>query len=102
MTSLGFENYAEALKIYLSKYREVSYDTHEIALQHLSRSALTMASTFQRLTRGFSNNQQEVKIRIGLAVPVLDLLLDLLPLTPRQRILRVDLRAPTMFLRASK
>lgn len=24
MTSLGFENYAEALKIYLSKYREVS------------------------------------------------------------------------------
>lgn len=25
MTSLGFENYAEALKIYLAKYREVSY-----------------------------------------------------------------------------
>ena len=24
MTSLGFENYAEALKIYLSKYRDVS------------------------------------------------------------------------------
>lgn len=24
MTSLGFENYAEALKVYLSKYREVS------------------------------------------------------------------------------
>lgn len=24
MTSLGFENYAEALKIYLSKFREVS------------------------------------------------------------------------------
>jgi hypothetical protein len=23
MTSLGFENYAEALKIYLAKYREV-------------------------------------------------------------------------------
>jgi nuclear transcription Y subunit beta len=23
MTSLGFENYAEALKVYLSKYREV-------------------------------------------------------------------------------
>lgn len=28
MTSLGFENYAEALKIYLSKYREVSHDPH--------------------------------------------------------------------------
>lgn len=26
MTSLGFENYAEALKIYLSKYREVGFD----------------------------------------------------------------------------
>lgn len=26
MTSLGFENYAEALKIYLSKYREVSIE----------------------------------------------------------------------------
>lgn len=26
MTSLGFENYAEALKIYLSKYREVSFE----------------------------------------------------------------------------
>lgn len=25
MTSLGFENYAEALKIYLSKYREVRF-----------------------------------------------------------------------------
>jgi hypothetical protein len=24
MTSLGFENYAEALKIYLTKYRDVS------------------------------------------------------------------------------
>ncbi len=24
MTSTGFENYAEALKIYLAKYREVS------------------------------------------------------------------------------
>jgi hypothetical protein len=25
MTSLGFENYGEALKIYLARYREVSY-----------------------------------------------------------------------------
>lgn len=28
MTSLGFENYAEALKVYLSKYREVSKHTY--------------------------------------------------------------------------
>lgn len=27
MTSLGFENYAEALKIYLAKYREVRNST---------------------------------------------------------------------------
>ncbi|KAF2636117.1 hypothetical protein P280DRAFT_410095 [Massarina eburnea CBS 473.64] len=27
MTSLGFENYSEALKIYLSRYREVSHHT---------------------------------------------------------------------------
>lgn len=28
MTSLGFENYAEALKIYLARYREVSCRTY--------------------------------------------------------------------------
>lgn len=33
MTSLGFENYAEALKIYLSKYREVS--SSFLCLPHL-------------------------------------------------------------------
>jgi hypothetical protein len=34
MTSLGFENYAEALKIYLSKYREVSF-VWPTSLSHL-------------------------------------------------------------------
>jgi hypothetical protein len=28
MTSLGFENYAEALKIYLARYREVSLSVY--------------------------------------------------------------------------
>ncbi len=32
MTSLGFENYAEALKIYLSKYREVSLVSSSLSL----------------------------------------------------------------------
>lgn len=32
MTSLGFENYGEALKIYLARYREVSF-----ALRFVSR-----------------------------------------------------------------
>jgi hypothetical protein len=40
MTSLGFENYAEALKIYLSKYREVSdfgrLLAHSQAMRNLS------------------------------------------------------------------
>lgn len=33
MTSLGFENYAEALKVYLSKYREVSISSAAILLE---------------------------------------------------------------------
>lgn len=39
MTSLGFENYAEALKIYLSKYREVSCFalSHYFRRLHLTR-----------------------------------------------------------------
>jgi len=32
MTSLGFENYAEALKIYLSKYREVRAQPHSLPI----------------------------------------------------------------------
>lgn len=36
MTSLGFENYAEALKIYLAKYREVSFVFWIISPPHLS------------------------------------------------------------------
>lgn len=34
MTSLGFENYAEALKVYLSKYREVSQTAHKRRVTH--------------------------------------------------------------------
>ena len=41
MTSTGFENYAEALKIYLAKYREVSSSTLS-----LSSFALTCPSSF--------------------------------------------------------
>jgi nuclear transcription Y subunit beta len=32
MTSLGFENYSEALKIYLSRYREVSLTPSSLPL----------------------------------------------------------------------
>jgi len=41
MTSLGFENYAEALKIYLARYREVSCPT----LPHLICRLKTLAKT---------------------------------------------------------
>lgn len=43
MTSLGFENYAEALKIYLSKYREVSI--HASVFQPHTDIALQTQST---------------------------------------------------------
>jgi len=39
MTSLGFENYAEALKIYLSKYREVPNQEFE-KKNRVKRSAI--------------------------------------------------------------
>ena len=43
MTSLGFENYAEALKIYLSKYREVSRLIPLVGLHCILHSALLLA-----------------------------------------------------------
>lgn len=42
MTSLGFENYAEALKIYLTKYREVSTQLYA----HLIHSFLSFPFSF--------------------------------------------------------
>ena len=44
MTSLGFENYSEALKIYLSRYREVSCQVPRFP--RLSFVASTLAKTF--------------------------------------------------------
>lgn len=40
MTSLGFENYSEALKIYLSKYREVGspLSFHRVRLGHTAQA----------------------------------------------------------------
>lgn len=68
MTSLGFENYAEALKIYLSKYREVGSphpfrETSALQaslLQHIiaafSGRTLTVSKT--QSTRGENQQQQ--------------------------------------------
>jgi hypothetical protein len=44
MTSLGFENYAEALKIYLSKYREVGNPQPIQSKINLSPSASPLSS----------------------------------------------------------
>lgn len=41
MTSLGFENYAEALKIYLARYREVSCPSPPLSISFV-------AATWQR------------------------------------------------------
>lgn len=40
MTSLGFENYSEALKIYLSKYREVGppLSFHRVRIRQTAQS----------------------------------------------------------------
>jgi nuclear transcription Y subunit beta len=47
MTSLGFENYSEALKIYLSRYREVSYT---LPPSHHSSSPLLPLHSQRRLS----------------------------------------------------
>ncbi len=55
MTSLGFENYAEALKVYLSKYREVSArcTTYpEQVLTYFSNKMQPTASVLPRTSRG--------------------------------------------------
>jgi nuclear transcription Y subunit beta len=46
MTSLGFENYSEALKIYLSRYREVSYHFFLSTPPYSSFVAYCLAKTF--------------------------------------------------------
>jgi nuclear transcription Y subunit beta len=47
MTSLGFENYSEALKIYLSRYREVSLTLLSLSVPvTVSFVAVTLAKTF--------------------------------------------------------
>lgn len=56
MTSLGFENYAEALKVYLSKYREVGVYGNVGARKELSiaddgysnRTSLTESELWNR------------------------------------------------------
>lgn len=45
MTSLGFENYAEALKIYLAKYREVSLILDLFILNWFPYSLLVSSNT---------------------------------------------------------
>jgi len=63
MTSLGFENYAEALKIYLSKYREVSFKVSQNSgLQYFSGSRLTLC---RRLNPLGARIDQEAKVKVS-------------------------------------
>jgi len=62
MTSLGFENYAEALKIYLSKYREVSFDF----LSFLSFVNLTGTINLNNELIGMRPNPQGARTRTDL------------------------------------
>jgi hypothetical protein len=51
MTSLGFENYAEALKIYLSKYREVSFILSPLPGSGLQQNYIHVTNTPYRRSR---------------------------------------------------
>lgn len=57
MTSLGFENYAEALKIYLAKYRDVSF------ARFRPRTRLTNPSLSPELATGRTLNMPWVHHR---------------------------------------
>lgn len=61
MTSLGFENYAEALKIYLSKYREVSKHDLEIFANFLVTFSNESELTHFRLNQPGARIDQEAK-----------------------------------------
>jgi hypothetical protein len=88
MTSLGFENYAEALKIYLSKYREVSFQVSQKAgLQYFSESRLTLCD--RRNPPGVRIDQ-EAKAKVSDQQAA-----------HRQRF-QVDLKEPTTFWEANQ
>lgn len=70
MTSLGFENYAEALKIYLSKYREVSHSFPTLSSLPTSPLRRVLQSSLMDLgelsmTEASRPSQPEVKINNG-------------------------------------
>ncbi len=76
MTSLGFENYAEALKIYLSKYREVSCFpfnrkrcyTYEHTLHSCTSHFVPVCNRALLLTKTQRHSRLEVRISNGWAV----------------------------------
>lgn len=82
MTSLGFENYAEALKIYLSKYREVSFKFPEICTSIFQRIKLTLSN---RLNRPEARTDQEAKVS------------DQQQQVPRGQQSKAELKEPTTF-----
>lgn len=54
MTLLGFENYAEALKVYLAKYHEVIYSSLCLGSHQITEEILTSSSKKTSLTKGIS------------------------------------------------
>lgn len=58
MTSLGFENYSEALKIYLSKYREVGSPLSYLTEQESDRPRRGANDYLQQSQSNRSENQQ--------------------------------------------
>lgn len=60
MTSLGFENYAEALKIYLAKYREVCSPFLPIVI---FRCMYNSGTSFEKLTTADSVERRRIQKR---------------------------------------
>jgi hypothetical protein len=60
MTSLGFENYAEALKIYLARYREVSQTLIPIVMSDQIRLSMQLkVDPLEQVQEQLNNQQQE-------------------------------------------
>lgn len=67
MTSLGFENYAEALKIYLSKYREVSLEQRLFSFLSLFKNQHILTGILSQTQSARGENQRPSSSGYGAA-----------------------------------
>lgn len=68
MTSLGFENYAEALKVYLARYHEVIYSYLCLGSHQITEEILTSPSKKSSLTERILALDQSCLLRVELEI----------------------------------